>query len=142
MCIFMFTAVPMVFAEVNVTSDDITTVQVGKEYTGLDQAWDRVKLAFTFQEQRKVELINKIEQRRELHYSFLIANGKTVQAEKFQAKTIGLEKNFEQWKAKKADKLAKMEGKVAEEVVREKIQERLENKTQFVENKVQQRKSD
>lgn len=94
-------------------AEDTTTVQVGKEYSVLDSALDRIRLAFTFQEERKLELINKIEQKRAQHYSFLVAKGKTEQAERFKSKTIGLVKNFEQWKAKKAGTLARIEAKAA-----------------------------
>jgi len=108
---FLLSTVSVIAQDTNET----TTVQVGKEYTTLDSVLDRIRLAFTFQEERKVELINKIEQRREQHYSFLVAKGKTEQAEKFKAKTIGLVKNFEQWKAKKAENLVKMETNVEEQ---------------------------
>ena len=96
--IIVLSSTPFVFAD---DWNNTTTVQVGREYKAFDQIVDRVKLAFTFQEERKIELINHIEERRSSHYSFLISQGKTIQAERFGNKTIGLVRNFEQWKTKR-----------------------------------------
>src|SRR3989344_5227001 len=79
------------------TGNETTEIKGGKEYPLLNRAIDRIKLAFTFQIERKLELINKIEQRRLEHYNFLVAKGKTDQAERFNSQTIGLVKNFDQW---------------------------------------------
>jgi len=96
--IIVISSTPFVFAD---DWNNTTTVQVGREYKAFDQIVDRVKLAFTFQEERKIELINHIEERRSNHYSFLISQGKTIQAERFGNKNIGLVRNFEQWKTKR-----------------------------------------
>lgn len=100
--ILVLTAVPMVFAQ-----NDIT-VQVGKEYSTFDQVIDRIKLTFTFQEERKIALMDRIEQKREQHYSFLITQGKTEQAERYKNSTIGLIKNFDQWKANRQEIIQKL----------------------------------
>lgn len=109
----LFLAMPFALAEENDTNKTFE-VKGGREYPLLERAIDRIKLAFTFQIERKQELIAKIEQRREEHYQFLLAKGKTDQAEAFKAKTIGLEKNFAQWKANKQEILGRIENKSAE----------------------------
>ena len=119
------------------TTTETTTVQVGKEYSTLDSALDRIRLAFSFQEERKLELINKIEQRRTQHYSFLVSKGKTEQAERFKEKTTGLEKNFEQWKEKRAEKLAKLEAKKENAI--SKVERKLTEKANKIERKVQEK---
>lgn len=110
----------LISAETNETTE-------AKEYGLVEQAMDRIRLAFTMQEQRKVELMNKIQERRTAHYNFLVAKGKTEQATRFQEKTTGLEKNFADWKAKRAEKLAKMEANAA------RIQEKGTNATKLTE---------
>ncbi len=114
-------------------------VKGGKEYPVLERALDRIKLAFTLQTERKLELINKLQQRREEHYQFLVAKGKTEQAERFKATTIGLVKNFEQWKATKQEIIGRMEKKAAEvkneTAMKEKAEEAMEKKGEAMEKK-------
>jgi hypothetical protein len=113
-------------------------VKGGEEYSGLAQIWDRIKLAFTFQEEKKAELMNQIEARRQNHYDFLIANGKTQQAEKFKEKSAELKKNFDDWKAKRADKLAKLNERIANATNKNISEKRIENLNERV-NKVEER---
>ncbi len=118
--LFLLLAMPFALAQ---SENETTVIKGGKEYPLLERALDRIKLAFTLQIERKTELINRIEQRREEHYQFLLAKGKTDQAEKFKATTIGLVKNFDQWKANKAGILERIENKSIE--VRENKSERM-----------------
>lgn len=102
---FLILAMPFAFAVQNASAE----VKDNKEYPVLERAIDRIKLAFTQQIERKLELMNKIQERRQAHYQFLLEKGKTDQAERFNSNTIGLVKNFEQWKANKQDIIARME---------------------------------
>lgn len=99
-------AVP--FAAAQEAANETVVIQGGSEYKVMERAIDRIKLAFALQAERKLELINKIQEKREQHYQFLIAKGKAEQAERFRGKTIGLVKNFEQWKAQKQEIIAKL----------------------------------
>jgi hypothetical protein len=109
---FLLLAMPFAVAQEN-AADEVFEVKGGKEYPLLQRALDRIKLAFTLQVERKAALIEKIEQRRQEQYEFLLANGKTEQAERFNEKTIGLVKNFEDWKARKQEIVGRMEEKAA-----------------------------
>lgn len=142
--IFLLLAVPFAFAQDNAMPNLIatanTTAATAKEYTGWDQLVDNIKLIFTFNEQKKASLINLIEQRREQHYNFLIAKGKTEQAEKFKNQTIGIVKNFEQWKAKRNLTIQRFENRtrtVGEKV--ENLTKRLENRSNTIEERMQNR---
>jgi hypothetical protein len=105
---FLLLAMPFAIAQESATNDTFE-VKGGKEYPVLQRALDRIRLAFTLQVERKAALIEKIEQRRQEHYEFLLAKGKTEQAERFGNKTIGLVRNFEEWKAKKNQTLSRFE---------------------------------
>lgn len=102
--VFLFLALPFAIAEENTT-----VTQESKEYPLLERAMDRIKLAFTAQIERRMALMDKIQQRREAHYQFLIGKGKTDQAERFKASTVGLVKNFDEWRARKQQKLSDVE---------------------------------
>lgn len=136
---------PVVTAVVTTTEEapvpTLYEVSGGEEYSGLTQAWDRIKLAFTFQEERKVELMNKIQDRRQKHYDFLVAKGKTEQAEKFKEKTSEVKKNFDEWKVKRAEKLAKFEEKIAnaKSNITEKRLEKANERADKIEERVQER---
>jgi len=91
--------------------NETTEIKGGKQYPAFERAVDRILYIFTLQIERKAALIEKIEQRRQEHYQFLIANGKTEQAARFNATTTGLVRNFDQWKANKQDILVRMENK-------------------------------
>lgn len=140
---------PIVTTPVLISAKTNETTEA-KEYSWASQAMDRIKLAFAMQEQRKVELMNVIKEKRTAHYNFLVAKGKTEQAAKFQEKTTGLEKNFEQWKTKRAEKLQKMEGKVskldnASDKKKAKVEQRtkeVEEKTAKIEQKIKERSED
>lgn len=125
---FLLVAMPIAIAQEQNATNQTTEIHGGKEYPLLERALDRIKLAFTFQIERKLALIAKIEQRREEHYQFLLAQGKTDQANAFKSRTTGLEKNFEQWKTKKNATIQRFENKT--QMVREKAQ-RSENRTQI-----------
>jgi len=111
----------MPFAVAQETTDESTVIQGGQEYPLMQRAMDRIRLAFTWQAESKLELMNKIQEKRQAQYRFLVAKGKTDQAERFKQGTTGLEKNFEQWKGKagKQETIQKMEQK--------KIQQQIEN---------------
>lgn len=98
-------SMPFALAQENET----TEIKDGKEYSAFERAVDRIRYVFTLQIERKAALIEKIQQRRQEHYQFLVANGKTEQAAKFNATTTGLERNFDQWKANKQDILVRLE---------------------------------
>ena len=102
---FLILAMPFAFAVQNASVE----VKDNKEYPLLERAIDRIKLTFTQQIERKLELMNKIQERRQTHYQFLLEKGKTEQAERFNNKTRGIVKNFDQWKANKQDIIARME---------------------------------
>ncbi|MEK6886378.1 MAG: hypothetical protein AABW88_00955, partial [Nanoarchaeota archaeon] len=107
---FLILAMPFAFAAQNETNEQ----KANKEYPTFERALDRIKLLFAMQVERKLELINKIQEKRQQHYQFLIEKGKTDQAEKFSSKTIGIVRNFDQWKANKQDIISKLENKSAE----------------------------
>ena len=97
------------------TADETFELDGGRQYPLLTRALDRIRLAFTLQEERKLELMDKMQQRREDHYNFLLVKGKTEQAEKFKGRTIGLVKNFDNYRAQKQEVLQRIEQR-AEEV--------------------------
>ncbi|MBS3115778.1 hypothetical protein J4482_04070 [Candidatus Woesearchaeota archaeon] len=111
-------AMPFAFAQANTSVE----AKDRKEYSLLERAIDRIKFAFTQQIERRLELINKIQERRQAHYQFLLEKGKTDQAERFNTNTIGLVKNFDQWKANKQDIIAKMEQNKTRERVEAPVQ--------------------
>ena len=117
--VFLILAMPVAFAKANETVE----IKGGKEYPLLERALDRIKLVFALQIERRTELMSKIQERRDEHYNFLIAKGKTEQAEAFKERTIGLVKNFEEWKARKLGTVQMFENKT------EAVKERTENRT-------------
>ena len=120
---FLLLAMPIAIAQEN-ASNETVEIKGGKDYPLLQRALDRIKLAFTLQVERRLALMQKIEQKRLEHYDFLIAKGKTEQAEAFKSRTVGLVKNFEEWKARKNTTVQRFENKTAE--VRERAAERNE----------------
>ncbi len=140
---FLILSMPIAFAQ----QTEMPEAKNNKEYTLLGRAVDRIKLAFTLQIEKKLEMINRIQERRQQHYDFLIEKGKTEQAERFKAKTIGIVKNFDQWKANKQDIISKIGNKSAE--VKGKAQNKIERmttnaserKTEGLENKPAQTRS-
>ena len=104
---FLLLAMPFAVAQANETVE----IKGGKEYPLLQRALDRIVLAFTLQVERRIELMAKIEERRLEHYNFLVAKGKTEQAEAFKERTVGLVKNFDDWRTNKQDIIAKAEQK-------------------------------
>jgi hypothetical protein len=107
---YLLLAMPIAFAQENETVE----IKGGKEYSLLERALDRIRLVFTQQVERRAELMAKIEQKRLEHYNFLIAKGKTEQAEAFKERTVGLVKNFEEWKARKQEAISRIEKKAAD----------------------------
>ena len=102
---FLLLAMPFAVAQANETVE----IKGGKEYPLLQRALDRITLAFTLQIERRLELMNKIEERRLEHYNFLVAKGKTEQAEAFKERTVGLVKNFDEWRENKLNTTKRFE---------------------------------
>ncbi len=84
------------FALAQETADETVVIQGGDSYPVLTRAMDRVRLAFTLNAEKKLELMSKIQEKRQLHYNFLLAKGKNDQAEKFKQGTAKLGQKFEQ----------------------------------------------
>jgi hypothetical protein len=130
-------AITAVVGETETTSEETVEISGGEDYTAVDQVVDRVALAFTFQVERRVALMAKIAERRQAHYDFLVAKGKTKQAEKFKGKTIGLVKNFDQWKAKKES--ARAEKPANRSVAKTEVKEQRAEKVKAVKETVKER---
>ena len=113
--IMLFLVLAMPFA---IAQEENRTFEVkgGNEYPLLSRASDRIKLAFTAQLERRIALMTKIQERRAEHYEFLLAKGKTEEAERFNSQTIGLVKNFEDGKARKGQIVERFENKSIEKV--------------------------
>ena len=58
-----------------------------QEYHVFAKGWDRVKLAFAFQDEHRLEILNKIAERRAEHYQLLINEGKSEEAQAYLLKT-------------------------------------------------------
>ena len=64
-----------------------TIVSAQVEYRAHEQAWDKIKLFFTFRAEKRAQLIEQMLERRESHYLFLIEEGKETQAQLFYQNT-------------------------------------------------------
>ena len=89
----------VVFATNNVTN--AIGIEEAKKYSLFENVVDKIKYIFTIQIERRIELINKITEKRLAHYNFLMDSNKTEQAEKYLNKTVGLIRNFDEWKINK-----------------------------------------
>ncbi len=114
----VLSAVPVVLAEENQTA-----VPKGKAYGLIESIADRIALWFAWKDEQKLTMMNRIQEKREAHYQFLLQNNKTEQANRFQERTLALIQNFEQQRAK----------------IQERLQTRLQNITGMQE-RVQERK--
>lgn len=107
----MMFAMPIAFAEDAVTAEPTlyqNTATQGKEYGTMSRVMDRIGLAFTFNSEKKLEVMNKIQTKRESHYQFLMGKGKIEQANKFKEGTQSLVQNFEQQRERIQQKLNAM----------------------------------
>ena len=109
--------------------DETFELKGGKQYSLLSRALDRIRLAFTLQEERKLELMDKMQQKREDHYNFLLAKGKTEQAERFKERTTGLVRNFDNYRSQKQEVLQRIENRAEEVKERAAVTDSAERRT-------------
>lgn len=84
------TLIAIMLGSMLVFAQDTLTAHPAKEYGWGARTIDQIKLIFTLKEEKKLDLLQKIQEKREQHYQFLINKGKTEQAEKFQLGTTAL----------------------------------------------------
>ncbi|MBN2421459.1 hypothetical protein JXB27_04235 [Candidatus Woesearchaeota archaeon] len=108
MILFLVLAMPFALAQ---EAANETVAAETKEYPTMQRAWDRVRLAFTWQEENKLALMEKMQQRREAHAAFLESKGKTEQANRFREGTSDLVQNMNQIRERREAKLGEMEQK-------------------------------
>ena len=125
----IFITLMMLFAMPVAFADDEITVITEKEYGAFEQVWDNVRLAFTFQEERKAMLMEKIQTKRQAHVEFLLAKGKIEQAGKYQE---GTEKLTQQIQEKREQIIQKRDGGNSDaselEETKEQVRERIKEK--------------
>ncbi|MBN2421460.1 hypothetical protein JXB27_04240 [Candidatus Woesearchaeota archaeon] len=111
-------------------------IESTEEYSGIEQLVDNVKLAFTWNEQVKLNLMAKIQAKRDAHAAFLESKGKTEQANRFREGTTKLVQKFDGQRVKMQEKAVAREAKkqasdnvtALKEKVRERITEKISEK--------------
>lgn len=124
----VLSAIPAALAEENQT-----TVPKGKAYGFIESIGDRIALWFAWKDEQKLTVMNRIQERREAHYQFLMSNNKTEQANKFRERTLALVQNFEQQRVKIQERLQMRLQNMNEtqKSVQEAIQERIQEQKQI-----------
>ncbi|MFC1727996.1 DUF5667 domain-containing protein [Nanoarchaeota archaeon] len=121
--LMVVTAVPVVIAEEETAEPVLISANEGEEYGWGARTMDRIRLAFAFKEERKLEVMNKIQERREQHFRVLLAKGKQEQATRFSEGTAALTQNFEQKRERIQQRLQEKEQSMEQTQEREQIRD-------------------